>query len=146
MTNTRLIEVDLPFMREVDELWNGEEERPSHLRSAHPSTIPARNAIIYAVAAHYAEILGIDTIVAGHNADDTKYFPDTSREFRRLISKALTIGTYIGRAKGLESLRHCQDLARPRLSDSVLNWVYPLSLRGPVIIIMMFHVANAVDV
>ncbi|GAB6945863.1 7-cyano-7-deazaguanine synthase [Vulcanisaeta sp. JCM 14467] len=112
LTNTRLIEVDLPFMREVDELWNGEEERPSHLRSAHPSTIPARNAIIYAVAAHYAEILGIDTIVAGHNADDTKYFPDTSREFRRLISKALTIGTYIGRAKGLRVIAPLSRLSK----------------------------------
>ncbi|GAB6946538.1 hypothetical protein JCM16161A_06680 [Vulcanisaeta sp. JCM 16161] len=101
LTNIKLIEVDLPFMREVDELWSSEEERPSHLKNAHPSTIPARNAIIYAVAAYYAEILGIDTIVAGHNADDTKYFPDTSREFRRLFSRALTIGTYIGRARRL---------------------------------------------
>ncbi len=98
----------MPFMREVDELWSSEEERPSHLKNAHPSTIPARNAIIYAVAAYYAEILGIDTIVAGHNADDTKYFPDTSREFRRLFSRALTIGTYIGRARSSGSLRRYQ--------------------------------------
>ncbi len=91
-------------MREVDELWDDDNERPSHLRSAHPSTIPARNAIIYAIAAYYAEILGgIDTIVAGHNADDTKYFPDTSREFRRLISRALTIGTYIAGPGGAQS-------------------------------------------
>jgi 7-cyano-7-deazaguanine synthase len=101
LTNTRLIEVDIPFMKEIVELWNNKEERPEHLRDAHPSTIPARNAIIYAVAAYYAEILGINIIVAGHNADDTKYFPDTSRMFRKIISRALTIGTHIGKTKGL---------------------------------------------
>ncbi len=112
LTNTKLIEVDLPFLREVDELWNSEEERPNHLRDAHPSTIPARNAIIYAVAAYYAETLGIETIVAGHNADDTKYFPDTSREFRKLISRALTIGTYIGRARGFRVIAPLSRLSK----------------------------------
>jgi 7-cyano-7-deazaguanine synthase len=100
MTSTRLIEVDLPFMREVVELWGSEDERPQHLRNAHPSTIPARNAIIYSVAAYFAEMLGINLVVAGHNADDVKHFPDTTREFRQLFSKALSIGTHIGRTRG----------------------------------------------
>ena len=112
MTNTKLIEVDLPFMKELVELWNSDDERPQHLRGAHPSTIPARNAIIYSVAAYYAEILGIDLVVAGHNADDVNYFPDASREFRRLFSRALTIGTYIGRAKGLRVIAPLSKLSK----------------------------------
>jgi Predicted PP-loop superfamily ATPase len=39
MTNTRLIEVDLPFMKEVVELWGSEDERPQHLGMHTPSTI-----------------------------------------------------------------------------------------------------------
>lgn len=101
LTNTKLIEVDLPFMREVIELWPREEDKPEHLKNAHPSTVPARNTLIYSVAAYYAEVHGAELIVAGHNADDIKYFPDTDRRVRIYMSKALTIGTYIGRKRGL---------------------------------------------
>ncbi|MFB6471205.1 MAG: 7-cyano-7-deazaguanine synthase [Vulcanisaeta sp. AZ3] len=112
MTGVKLIEIDLPFMKEVVELWSNEYERPQHLKNAHPSTIPARNAIIYSVAAYYAEILGINLIIAGHNADDAKYYPDATREFRRLFSKALTIGTYIGKASGLRIMSPISRLSK----------------------------------
>jgi 7-cyano-7-deazaguanine synthase len=76
-----LIEVDLPWLRELEHprhpvLENEELERE------HPrGYVPARNAIFYAIAAHHAEILGCEVIVAGHNGIDPDRFPDAAPGF-----------------------------------------------------------------
>ncbi len=115
LTGARLVEVDLPFMREVIELWPRDEDRPDHLKGAHPSTVPARNALIYSVAAYFAEIYGAELIVAGHNAEDANYFPDANARFRLYMSRALTLGTYIGRKRGLKVVAPLSKLTKTQV-------------------------------
>jgi len=115
LEGSELIKINLPFMREIIELWPNPESRPPHLKEAHESTIPARNAIIYSVAAHLAEIRGINIIAAGHNADDTKHFPDASPNFRKLMSRALTLGTHIGKTMGIKIIAPLAKLSKPQI-------------------------------
>lgn len=52
--------------------------------------------IFYGIGAAYAETLGIDTIVFGSNADDTRELPDATSDFIQRMNELLRIGTRIG--------------------------------------------------
>jgi len=90
--------VDLPFLKEVDDLRKeGVSNRA--LLEAPESYVPARNLIFYGIAAHFAERDGVTRIIGGHNGIDPKAFPDSSPEFFDFINKVYRLGLWTsGRA------------------------------------------------
>lgn len=55
-----------------------------------PSYIPARNAIIFGIAAHYAELRGASVIFTGQNRDDD--FPDSGQDFIDAYNRVIAMG------------------------------------------------------
>ncbi|HXG06908.1 MAG TPA: 7-cyano-7-deazaguanine synthase, partial [Nitrososphaera sp.] len=82
---TELITVDLPFVKEASDFYNGQLKKhdPQSLWSSY---VPARNLMFYSIAAHYAEYLDIKWIVGGHNSHDIKFFRDASSSFIRKLN------------------------------------------------------------
>ena len=74
---TELIRIDLPFVKEASDFYNGrlKKQDPEALLSSY---VPARNLMFYSIAAHHAEYLGAGWIVGGHNSHDVKFFKDAS--------------------------------------------------------------------
>ena len=72
--------VDLPFLKEVDDLRGAGLANPV-LRDSPEGYIPARNLIFYSLAAYYAELDGTRYLVGGHNGLDPESFPDSSPRF-----------------------------------------------------------------
>lgn len=84
----RLIEVDLPFLMEVEDLLAaGVDNRL--LKDAPPTYVPGRNLVFYSLAAHYAEVRGARWIVGGHNDLDPDTFPDATPAFFRGLNRLL---------------------------------------------------------
>ncbi|MEP0825262.1 MAG: 7-cyano-7-deazaguanine synthase [Nitrososphaera sp.] len=77
---TELITVDLPFVKEASDFYNGRLKKhdPEALWSSY---VPARNLMFYSIAAHYAEYLGVKWIIGGHNSHDIEFFRDASSRF-----------------------------------------------------------------
>ena len=86
-----LIEIDLPFVKEASDFYNGHFSKrdPDALWSSY---VPARNMIFYSIAAHYAEYLGIKWIVGGHNLHDVKFFKDASSGYIEKINSLFQEG------------------------------------------------------
>jgi 7-cyano-7-deazaguanine synthase len=83
--------VSLPFYKDIQARYHPEQS--STITTAY---VPARNTIFYGVAAAYAEVLKVDTIVFGSNADDTKELPDATPDFIQRMNELLKIGTRAG--------------------------------------------------
>lgn len=83
--------ISLPFYKDIQARYHPKES--SCISTAY---VPARNTIFYGVASAYAEALGIDTIVFGSNADDTKELPDATPDFIQRMNDLLRIGTRVG--------------------------------------------------
>ena len=96
---SKLIEVDLPFVKETSDFYNGRLKKQDS-EAMWTSYVPARNLIFYSIAAHHAEYLGARWIVGGHNLHDTIFFKDASKG-------------YIGRLNALfkEGCLMCDDRA-----------------------------------
>ena len=54
--------------------------------------VPARNIVFLGMAAAYAETLGADTIVTGHNLGDAERFPDATGPFFDVFDELLRLG------------------------------------------------------
>jgi 7-cyano-7-deazaguanine synthase len=73
----RVIEIDMPFVRESADAGDGFAD--ADLKRA--AYVPARNMMFYSIAAHHAEFLGARWIVGGHNMHDASFFKDASRQY-----------------------------------------------------------------
>jgi len=80
--------VDLPFLKEVDDLREAGLANPA-LRDSPEGYIPARNLIFYSLAAYYAELDGTRYLVGGHNGIDPESFPDSSPTFFNALNGLL---------------------------------------------------------
>ena len=59
-----------------------------------PSTyVPFRNGIFLALAAAWAEVVGIKQIVCGFNVIDSPNYPDTRKQFVQAMQEAINLGT-----------------------------------------------------
>ncbi len=83
--------VSLPFYKEIQDRYN--PTRSSRVSMAY---VPARNIVLYGVATAYAEMLDVDTIVFGSNAEDATELPDARPEFIQLMNQLLLKGTRTG--------------------------------------------------
>lgn len=79
MLKIPLIEIEIPFVKEASNLV--EEHYPLPYQTYPEGYVPMRNLIFYSLAAYYAEIYGIDTIIGGHLESDPHAFPDSSPQF-----------------------------------------------------------------
>jgi 7-cyano-7-deazaguanine synthase len=84
----RHIEIDLPFLREAEDIAGLNETLPAAGRLP-PVFLPVRNMIYYSVAAHIAVTLGAEEVVVGHNSDDAESFPDVGYDFIQLFNQLL---------------------------------------------------------
>ena len=64
-----------------------------------PTYIPMRNCVFYSLAASYAEEVGADLIVGGHNKDDVKTFADAAPAFFDALERAFRAGSPILRKR-----------------------------------------------
>ena len=62
--------------------------------------VPARNAVLLALLAAFAEVSGASSLVIGANVQDYSGYPDCRPEFLRAFSEALRLGTKVGVAGG----------------------------------------------
>jgi 7-cyano-7-deazaguanine synthase len=85
--------VDLPFLKEVDDLRKEGLPNP-RLLEAPESYVPARNLIFYGLAAHFAERDGARYIVGGHNGIDPESFPDSSPKFFDILNRIYRLGLW----------------------------------------------------
>ena len=88
-----LREMDLPFLREVDDLKDAGLENPALLGSPE-GYIPARNMVFYALAAYVAEPLGAQWVIGGHNGSDPEAFPDSSPKFFNFFNSMYRLGLW----------------------------------------------------
>lgn len=73
------VELELGFLREavdLDASIRAEVER----HGAPLTFIPFRNLIFYSIGCYCAWVRGLDRVVAGHNAEDARLFPDVGRQ------------------------------------------------------------------
>ena len=85
--------VDLPFLKEVDDLRkDGIGNRL--LLDSPEGYIPGRNLIFYGVAGYYAEIDGVRYIVGGHNGIDPESFPDSSPKFFNFLNSVFHLSLW----------------------------------------------------
>ncbi len=68
--------------------------RIAHSPSGPPTTyVPFRNGVFLALAAAWAEAVGVRTIVTGFNVIDSPDYPDTRPAFVRAMERAVNLGT-----------------------------------------------------
>ncbi len=89
----RLLEADLPFLREVEDAKADGLENRALLESPE-GYIPARNMVFYALAAYHAELQGARWVLGGHNGSDPEAFPDASPKFFNFFNSLYRIGLW----------------------------------------------------
>lgn len=111
----KLIEVSVPFLRPAQ----------SH---ASATPIPEgyfsnRNMIFYSIAAHFAELHGCASIIAGHTAEDHQDFPDASVSFldrlEALANEALVTGK-------IEIELPLASMSKLQVLEKAVEWSVPL--------------------
>lgn len=75
---------------------SGSAEAPGDAASAAAVWVPARNVVLGAAAAAWAEALGAGFILAGFNREEAATFPDNSPAFVAAFDTLLALGTRSG--------------------------------------------------
>jgi len=96
----------LPDLREAGDIHS------TSMAGRPPVYIPGRNAIFYSLAASYAEEVGADLIVGGHNKDDVDLFKDASPSFFLILQRAFWEGSPSLRRKGTRILLPLSKMAK----------------------------------
>ncbi len=107
----RLIEVDLPFLKDVEDLLGEGLENPL-LEVAPLPYVPARNLIFYSIAAHFGEVNGARWIVGGHNGADSVTFPDAGKGFFDSFNEIFDTALLTHRNLPLEVVNPLQGLSK----------------------------------
>lgn len=115
--------VTVPELREA-----GDIERKERFQGLPPTYIPNRNMIFYSLAASYAEELGSDYIIGGHNAEDKTMFDDTRPEFFRNFQMTLWSASKMLRERRTTILRPLQHMTKPEVVVKALELGVPLGL------------------
>jgi 7-cyano-7-deazaguanine synthase len=115
----------MPDVREAGDMVGSKELT----RKAVPATyIPMKNAVYYSLAAAYAEEKGADCIIGGQNADDKRFFEDTSEEFFASLQKTITSSSPRLRRWGMKVLRPLKDKSKAEVVALAAGMGVPLEL------------------
>ncbi|MEK7790583.1 MAG: 7-cyano-7-deazaguanine synthase, partial [Deltaproteobacteria bacterium] len=69
------------------------DNREITLKSAAEVWVPNRNGVFIHIAAAIAEVMRVEFIVVGFNAEEAKTFPDNSQEFIDRVNQSLEFST-----------------------------------------------------
>jgi 7-cyano-7-deazaguanine synthase len=116
--------VRLPDLMEVGEMM---EVRETFV-GLPPTYIPSRNMIFYGLAASFAEEIGADYIMGGHNKDDTQIFEDTRRDFFTSLQETIWNSSNRIRKKRTTVLRPLQHMTKPEVISLAAKLEVPLEL------------------
>jgi 7-cyano-7-deazaguanine synthase len=100
--------VRLPDLKEAGDIGASFEGFP-------PTYIPVRNPIFYSLAASFAEEIGADYLVGGHNRDDLRLFKDTSGDFFKKLEMMLRASSKRLEERRLRILRPLGTLGKPQV-------------------------------
>ena len=114
--------VEIPSLKEAGDIGGG---RFSGLPSTY---IPMRNAVFYTLAASYAEEVGANYILGGHNGDDLRIFEDTRREFFDSLQRAIWAGSSRLRKDRTTLLRPLQRMSKSEVVAFASRLKVPLGL------------------
>jgi len=93
-----------------------------------PTYIPQRNTIFYGIAASYAEEVGADAIIGGHNKEDLLIFEDTSDEYFERLQEAIWAASGALRARKTVILRPMRNRTKPEVIRYAAALGVPLEL------------------
>lgn len=83
----------------LPDLWEAGDIEGAVFAGLPRTYIPMRNGIFYSLAASYAEEVGANLIVGGHNKDDVKTFADAAPAFFDGLERAFRVGSPILRKR-----------------------------------------------
>ena len=113
--------VRLPDLKEAEDLGVRFGNRP-------PTYIPLRNSIFYSFAASYAEEVGAQVAVGGHNKDDLAAFDDASPSFFKPLEAALREASPALRKNGFRVVRPLESKTKPQVIRLAVKLGVPLGL------------------
>jgi 7-cyano-7-deazaguanine synthase len=122
-----LIEIDLPFVKEASDFYNGHFSKPDS-DALWSSYVPARNMIFYSIAAHYAEYLGIKWIIGGHNIHDVKFFKDASKGYIEKINSLFQEGCLLCDGPPYKIVLPLAEMNRKEIVHLAMELKLPLEL------------------
>ena len=94
-----------------------------------PATyIPMRNAVFYSLAASFAEEVGADFIVGGHNRDDTAVFRDSRKAFFECLEESFRAGSEALEERHLSILRPLNSKTKPQVIRLAASLGVPFQL------------------
>ena len=90
--NVKLIEVEIPFVKEAFNVlgYEGEYVKDGDVRWSF--YIPVKNLMFYSIAAHYAEYMNAKWIVGGHNKQDMEFYTDTTKDYIYTLNRLFRDG------------------------------------------------------
>lgn len=115
--------IAVPQLREA-----GDIDGSSSLSGLPRTYIPNRNMIFYSLAASYAEEVGSNYIIGGHNAEDARLFADTRPEFFKNFQLTLWSASKILREKRTTILRPLQYMTKSEVVAKASELGVPLEM------------------
>ncbi len=113
--------VEIPSLKEI-----GDMEGRDSFQGLPPTYIPARNLIFYSLAASFAEEVGANYIMGGHNKDDLRIFEDTTGEFFANLQKSIWGSSERLRRNRTTILRPLQHMTKPEVISLAAGLGVPL--------------------
>jgi 7-cyano-7-deazaguanine synthase len=113
--------VRLPDLKEAGDLGVRFEDLP-------PTYIPIRNALFYSIAGAYAEEVGADYLIGGHNRDDLEIYRDTSSAFFEKLQGMLWASSRRLEQRRLKVLRPLKSRTKPQVIRLAASLGVPLEL------------------
>ena len=114
--------VRLPDLKEAGEISGG------RFAGYPPTYIPMRNSIFYSFAASYAEEVGADVVLGGHNKDDGRVFRDVSSGFFAELQRAFWAGSKVMEARKTRLLRPLANKTKAEVVELAAKAGVPLEL------------------
>jgi 7-cyano-7-deazaguanine synthase len=123
-----LLEIDVPFIKEYSDFYNGHNCYGVKDDKRLSSYIPARNLIFYSISAHYAEFLDIKWIIGGHNSHDAKFFKDATKDYIQKVNSLLKQGRLIRSNEPCAVMLPLAELDRRKIINLAVELNVPLEL------------------
>jgi len=114
--------VRLPDLREAGDISG------ATLVGVPPTYIPMRNGVFYSLAASYAEEVGADLMIGGHNRDDVKTFADATPAFFDGLVRAFWVGSPILRKRRTRVLLPLSEKTKAQVVRLASSLEVPLGL------------------
>ena len=112
----------LPDLREASDIRGGS------FQGLPPTYIPMRNSIFYSVAAGFAEEIGADFVIGGHNKDDLTVFRDVGAAFFGSLERAFWAGSRVLARRRTRLLRPLRSKTKSQVIRTAVSLGVPLRL------------------